>query len=146
MRDKRYISWEFSQDCRCGLSLHFGLRGASERASKCDLQCLSSDYQWLILPLTRLSKSVSAMRRESELSLGSVCTATSKSHFIRPIACYETQHASSLEFCAQTHHQRIHTPLRTYTVMVVPSNLSRAVYIALPPLPFCAWKSMCFPS
>ena len=44
-----------------------------------------------------------------------------------------------------TCHQRTDMP-RTYTVIVVPSNFSKAVYIALPPLPFCAWKSMCFPS
>jgi len=75
-----------------------GYGGASERACvDCNDFPRATKYQWLILPFTWLSNSISTTPR-GELSLVLMrAAAISKSHFINPTACYAIRHAQSLQ-------------------------------------------------
>lgn len=92
---------------------YFNYGGASER----DLRWFSSGDR----VLTFAPNSTSTMPW-GNVSLGLVCSATSKSHFINPTACYAIDYASSLQYCAPDV-----SPANTYATYLC--RYSRAVKV-----------------
>jgi len=133
---------ELRHKWRSESSISSGCVGVSKR----DLQWLFVAAGWarLIITSTWPKTSASVTTQEDDSS-SLVCTATINEYFVNSTACYAIINAPSPMLSAY-HTINDYMAPRAYVLIVVPSKLSNAVYIALPPLPFCAWKSMCLPS